>query len=53
MTRQANRELGRPYRYAPDDRRRDAEIGVMFVREPATMDSGGTDAVFDDTCRQP
>jgi hypothetical protein len=22
----------------------------MFVREPATMDSGGTDAVFDDTC---
>jgi predicted enzyme related to lactoylglutathione lyase len=37
-----------------DDCERDAERlkanGVVFVREPARMDYGGMDAVFDDTC---
>jgi catechol 2,3-dioxygenase-like lactoylglutathione lyase family enzyme len=52
--RQASRELGRPaLSLRTDDCQRDAErlkkIGVMFVKEPATMDYGGTDAVFDDT----
>jgi predicted enzyme related to lactoylglutathione lyase len=36
-----------------DDCRRDAERlkanGVVFVREPARMEYGGMDAVFDDT----
>jgi predicted enzyme related to lactoylglutathione lyase len=36
-----------------DDCRRDAERlkaeGVVFVKEPAMMDYGGMDAVFDDT----
>jgi predicted enzyme related to lactoylglutathione lyase len=37
-----------------NDCQRDAERlkarGVVFVREPATMDYGGMEAVFDDTC---
>jgi hypothetical protein len=37
-----------------DDCVRDADLlkakGVVFVREPARMDYGGMDAVFDDTC---
>jgi catechol 2,3-dioxygenase-like lactoylglutathione lyase family enzyme len=53
--RQASRELGRPvFSLRTDDCRRDAERlkakGVVFVREPARMDYGGMDAVFDDTC---
>jgi predicted enzyme related to lactoylglutathione lyase len=37
-----------------NDCQRDAERlkarGLVFVREPARMDYGGMDAVFDDTC---
>ena len=52
--RQANREMGRPViSLHTDDCRRDAERlktkGVVFVREPARMDYGGMDAVFDDS----
>jgi predicted enzyme related to lactoylglutathione lyase len=51
----ASRELGRPViSLRTDDCQRDAERlkakGVVFVREPARMDYGGMDAVFDDTC---
>ena len=53
--RQASREIGRPViSLRTDDCQRDAERlkakGVVFVREPARMDYGGMDAVFDDTC---
>jgi catechol 2,3-dioxygenase-like lactoylglutathione lyase family enzyme len=53
--RQASRELGRPeISLRTDDCRRDASrlkaAGVVFVKEPARMDYGGMDAVFDDTC---
>jgi catechol 2,3-dioxygenase-like lactoylglutathione lyase family enzyme len=53
--RQASREVGRPViSLRTDDCRRDAERlkarGVVFVKEPARMDYGGMDAVFDDTC---
>jgi catechol 2,3-dioxygenase-like lactoylglutathione lyase family enzyme len=53
--RRASREAGRPMlSLRSDDCRRDAERlkakGVVFVREPARMDYGGMDAVFDDTC---
>jgi catechol 2,3-dioxygenase-like lactoylglutathione lyase family enzyme len=53
--RRASREAGRPMlSLRTDDCRRDAERlkakGVVFVREPARMDYGGMDAVFDDTC---
>ena len=53
--RQASREAGRPvFSLTTDDCQRDAERlkakGVVFVREPARMDYGGMDAVFDDTC---
>ena len=52
--RQASRAIGRPViSLRTDDCRRDAERlkakGVVFVREPARMDYGGMDAVFDDT----
>jgi catechol 2,3-dioxygenase-like lactoylglutathione lyase family enzyme len=52
--RQANREIGRPMlSLCTDDCRREAErlksMGVVFVKEPARMDYGGIDAVFDDT----
>jgi predicted enzyme related to lactoylglutathione lyase len=52
--RQANRETGRPMlSLCTDDCRREAErlksMGVVFVKEPAPMDHGGIDAVFDDT----
>jgi catechol 2,3-dioxygenase-like lactoylglutathione lyase family enzyme len=52
--RAASRELGRPvFSLRTDDCRGDAERlkakGVVFVREPATMDYGGMDAVLDDT----
>jgi catechol 2,3-dioxygenase-like lactoylglutathione lyase family enzyme len=51
----ASREAGRPViSLRTDDCQRDAERlkakGVRFVREPARMDYGGMDAVFDDTC---
>ncbi|HEV8165927.1 MAG TPA: VOC family protein [Actinomycetota bacterium] len=51
----ASREAGRPViSLRTDDCQRDAERlkanGVVFVREPARMDYGGMDAVFDDTC---
>jgi catechol 2,3-dioxygenase-like lactoylglutathione lyase family enzyme len=51
----ASREAGRPViSLRTDDCERDAERlkanGVVFVREPARMDYGGMDAVFDDTC---
>jgi catechol 2,3-dioxygenase-like lactoylglutathione lyase family enzyme len=51
----ASREAGRPViSLRTDDCRRDAELlkanGVVFVREPARMDYGGMDAVFDDSC---
>jgi catechol 2,3-dioxygenase-like lactoylglutathione lyase family enzyme len=50
----ASREAGRPViSLRTDDCQRDAERlkanGVVFVREPARMDYGGMDAVFDDT----
>jgi catechol 2,3-dioxygenase-like lactoylglutathione lyase family enzyme len=53
--RQASREQGRPvFSLTTDDCQRDADRlkakGVVFVREPARMDYGGMDAVFDDTC---
>ena len=53
--RQASREAGRPvFSLTTDDCRRDAERlkakGVVIVREPARMEYGGMDAVFDDTC---
>jgi catechol 2,3-dioxygenase-like lactoylglutathione lyase family enzyme len=53
--RQASRDVGRPViSLRTDDCRRDAERlkakGVVFVKEPARMDYGGMDAVFDDTC---
>ncbi len=53
--RQASRELGRPvFSLSTDDCAGDAERlkakGVVFVREPARMEYGGMDAVFDDTC---
>jgi catechol 2,3-dioxygenase-like lactoylglutathione lyase family enzyme len=53
--RAASRELGRPViSLRTDDCAGDAERlkakGVVFVREPARMDYGGMDAVFDDTC---
>ena len=52
--RQANREIGRPVlSLCTDDCQRDAGrlkgMGVVFVKEPARMDYGGVDAVFDDT----
>ena len=52
--RQASRAAGRPvFSLRTDDCRRDAERlktkGVVFVKEPARMDYGGMDAVFDDT----
>jgi catechol 2,3-dioxygenase-like lactoylglutathione lyase family enzyme len=52
---QASRELGRPVlSLRTDDCQGEAERlkakGVVFVREPARMAYGGTDAVFDDTC---
>jgi predicted enzyme related to lactoylglutathione lyase len=51
----ASREAGRPViSLRTDDCQRDAERlkanSVVFVREPARMDYGGMDAVFDDTC---
>jgi predicted enzyme related to lactoylglutathione lyase len=51
----ASREAGRPVMsLRTDDCQRDAERlkanGVVFVREPARMEYGGMDAVFDDTC---
>jgi catechol 2,3-dioxygenase-like lactoylglutathione lyase family enzyme len=51
----ASREAGRPMiSLRTDDCQRDAQRlkanGVAFVREPARMDYGGMDAVFDDTC---
>jgi catechol 2,3-dioxygenase-like lactoylglutathione lyase family enzyme len=53
--RQASREVGRPVlSLRSDDCERDAERlkvkGVVFVKEPARMDYGGMDAVFEDTC---
>jgi catechol 2,3-dioxygenase-like lactoylglutathione lyase family enzyme len=53
--RQASRELGRPvFSLRTGDCAGDAERlkakGVVFVREPARMEYGGMDAVFDDTC---
>jgi catechol 2,3-dioxygenase-like lactoylglutathione lyase family enzyme len=53
--RRASRAAGRPvFSLRTDDCRRDAERlkarGVVFVRDPARMDYGGMDAVFDDTC---
>ena len=53
--REASRAIGRPVlSLRTDDCRRDAErlkaSGVVFVREPARMEYGGMDAVFDDTC---
>jgi catechol 2,3-dioxygenase-like lactoylglutathione lyase family enzyme len=53
--RQASRDIGRPViSLRTDDCRRDAQRlkakGVVFVKEPARMDYGGMDAVFDDTC---
>ena len=53
--REASLELGRPViSLRTDDCAGDAERlkakGVVFVREPARMDYGGMDAVFDDTC---
>jgi catechol 2,3-dioxygenase-like lactoylglutathione lyase family enzyme len=53
--RRASREIGRPVlSLRTDDCQRDAERlkakGVVFVKEPARMDYGGMDAVFDDTC---
>jgi catechol 2,3-dioxygenase-like lactoylglutathione lyase family enzyme len=52
--RQANREIGRPVlSLSTDDCKREADrlktMGVVFVKEPARMDYGGMDAVFDDT----
>jgi catechol 2,3-dioxygenase-like lactoylglutathione lyase family enzyme len=51
----ASRAQGRPvFSLRTDDCAGDAERlkarGVVFVREPARMEYGGMDAVFDDTC---
>jgi predicted enzyme related to lactoylglutathione lyase len=51
----SQQELGRPVlSLRTDDCVGEAERlkakGVVFVREPARMAYGGTDAVFDDTC---
>jgi catechol 2,3-dioxygenase-like lactoylglutathione lyase family enzyme len=51
----ASRELGRPaFSLRTDDCAGDAgrlkAKGVVFVKEPARMEYGGMDAVFDDTC---
>ena len=53
--RRASRDIGRPVvSFSTDDCQRDSERlkgkGVVFVKEPARMDYGGMDAVFDDTC---
>jgi catechol 2,3-dioxygenase-like lactoylglutathione lyase family enzyme len=53
--RAASRAQGRPvFSLRTDDCVGDAERlkarGVVFVREPARMEYGGMDAVFDDTC---
>jgi catechol 2,3-dioxygenase-like lactoylglutathione lyase family enzyme len=53
--RQANREIGRPVlSLRTDDCLREADrlkgMGVVLVKEPARMDYGGVDAVFDDSC---
>jgi catechol 2,3-dioxygenase-like lactoylglutathione lyase family enzyme len=53
--RQASRELGRPvFSLRTNDCVGDAERlkakGVVFLKEPARMEYGGMDAVFDDTC---
>ena len=52
---EAARKVGRPViSLRSDDCQRDAERlkakGVVFVKDPARMDYGGMDAVFDDTC---
>jgi catechol 2,3-dioxygenase-like lactoylglutathione lyase family enzyme len=52
--RVANREIGRPVlSLRTDDCQRDAErlkgMGVVLVKEPARMDYGGVDVVFDGT----
>jgi predicted enzyme related to lactoylglutathione lyase len=52
---QASHRTGRPVlSFNTDDCAADAERlkakGVVFVKEPARMDYGGMDAVFDDTC---
>jgi catechol 2,3-dioxygenase-like lactoylglutathione lyase family enzyme len=52
---QASRELGRPVlSLTTDDCQGEAERlkakGVVFVKDPGRMASGGMDAVFDDTC---
>jgi catechol 2,3-dioxygenase-like lactoylglutathione lyase family enzyme len=52
---QASRELGRPvFSLRTNDCVGDAERlkakGVVFLKEPARMEYGGMDAVFDDTC---
>jgi catechol 2,3-dioxygenase-like lactoylglutathione lyase family enzyme len=51
----ASRQLGQPVlSLRTDDCQAEAERlkakGVVFVREPAGMAYGGTDAVFDDSC---
>jgi len=53
--RRASRDVGRPViSLRTEDCQRHAEQlkakGVVFVKEPARMDYGGMDAVFDDTC---
>jgi catechol 2,3-dioxygenase-like lactoylglutathione lyase family enzyme len=53
--RQASRAAGRPvFSLRSDDCAAEAERlkakGVVFVKDPARMDYGGIDAVFDDTC---
>jgi catechol 2,3-dioxygenase-like lactoylglutathione lyase family enzyme len=53
--REASRAMGRPvFSLRTDDCAAEAErlkaLGVVFVREPARMEYGGMDAVFDDTC---
>ena len=53
--REATREQGRrsspsPPPTVPATPRGSRPGGVVFVREPARMDYGGMDAVFDDTC---
>jgi catechol 2,3-dioxygenase-like lactoylglutathione lyase family enzyme len=55
LFREAGREQGRPvFSLRTDDCQGEAQRlkakGVVFVREPARMDYGGMDAVFDDTC---
>jgi catechol 2,3-dioxygenase-like lactoylglutathione lyase family enzyme len=53
--RAASRAIGRPVfslrtRDCAGDAERLKARGVVFVKEPARMDYGGMDAVFDDTC---